>query len=269
MTDTKAIMKELETGIMDVFSSGRYADYLRFMGTFHNYSINNSILIWIQNPAATLVAGYKSWQSKGRQVKKGEKGIKILAPLPRKFTKEIENEEGEKEEKEIQYMSFRTVSVFDVSQTEGEELPEIVKVLDGRVENFNELFSKLKAASPVEIEVKEINNDANGFYSHSTNSITIKAGLSEQQTIKTTIHEIAHAILHNDEGEEKDADRNTREVQAESIAYVVCNMLGLDTSDYSFGYIAGWSNGKELKELSESMEVIHKTAVEIYERIGA
>ena len=269
MADVKVIMEKLEKGVQDMVSSGKFENWLRFLGTFHNYSFNNTVLIYLQNPDATLVAGYKAWQDKHRQVKKGEKGIKILAPIPHKYVQKVKNADGEEEEKTIQYTSFHTVSVFDVSQTEGEDLPEVAKTLTGSVENFAELFSKLTAASPVTIEIKDLeHNPANGFYSHETNSIVVKAGLSEQQTIKTTIHEIAHAMLHSSEGTEKDADKNTREVQAESVAYAVCNALGLDTSDYSFGYIAGWSKGKDLKELQESLDVIRNTTDELIKKLA-
>lgn len=261
----KEITKKLEDGIKSTLTSENYARYLSFMNTFHEYSFNNCMLIWLQCPEATLVAGYKAWQNKKRQVKKGEKGIKILAPCPKKFTTKKTNEDGKEEEKEVEYVDFRTVSVFDVSQTEGEPIPELAHQLNKDVSNFKDLFSKLEAVSPVPISFNDI--DTNGVFSSTNNCITIKNGLSEEQTIKTTIHEIAHAILHNPNGEEKEADRRTKEVQAESIAYIVCDYLGIDSSDYSFGYIAGWCNG-DLKLVSQNMEVIRKTANTIKEAIA-
>lgn len=269
MKDNKIeeITKKLEEGVKGIYEGEGYKAFLDVMSKFHTYSVNNCILIAMQKPEATQVAGFKSWQKNfKRSVKKGEKAIKILAPIPHKFTKEIEKEDGEKVQKEIQYMTFKAISVFDISQTEGEELPSICKMLKGSVEGFQSLVDKLESLSPVPVAYEPISGGANGYYSHATNSIVVDAGLSEQHKVKTLIHEISHSILHNkDNGEEKDADRSTKEVQAESVAYTVCNWLGLDTSDYSFGYVAGWSAGRELKELTESMEVIRKIAGEIIE----
>ena len=271
MKDIKEITEKLEQGVKDVFEGAEYKAYLDFMSKFYDYSVNNTILIFMQKPEASLVAGYKAWQTKfKRQVRKGEKGITILAPCPHKFKKEVEDEDGNKVEKEIQYTTFRAISVFDISQTDGEEIPSIVTELSGEVEDFNELLEKLQTLSPVPVSFEDIQSGAKGYYSHAELRIAVKEGMSEQQTIKTLIHEIAHAMLHNREsGEEKDADRNTKEVQAESVAYTVCHSLGLDTSDYSFGYVAGWSKGKEVKELKASMEVIRKTAKAIIEDLRA
>lgn len=266
--DIKEITEKLEQGVKDVFSSDKYIEYLKFMSKFYNYSVNNIILIMMQKPEASLVAGYKAWQTKfGRQVRKGERGIKILAPCPHKKT--IETEDGD--EKEIRWTSFKTTTVFDVSQTDGEELPTgCVTALNGDVTGFNELFDKLVKVSPVSVEIANIEGRANGYFSSVEKRIVVKEGMSEQQTIKTLVHEISHAILHDKEdGEEKEADRNTKEVQAESVAYTVCSMLGLDTSDYSFGYVAGWSSDKDVKELSASMEVIRKTAKGIVDALAA
>ena len=270
--DIKEITEKLEQGVKEVFESDSYKAYLDFMGKFYNYSVNNTILIWMQKPDASLVAGYQTWQKKfKRQVRKGEKGITILAPCPHKFTKKIEDEEGNVEEKEIQYTSFRATTVFDISQTDGDEIPRIpCNELTGEVENFEELLEKLKAVSPVPVSFEDIQGGAKGYFHTVENRIAILKGMSQQQTIKTLIHEISHAILHDREnGEEKDANKGTKEVQAESVAYTVCSMLGLDTSDYSFGYVAGWSAGKEAKELNASMEVIRKTAKDIIESLRA
>ena len=269
--DIKDITEQLEQGVKDVFESERYKAYLDFMGKFYNYSVNNSILIWMQKPEASLVAGYQTWQKKfKRQVRKGEKGITILAPCPHKFKKEVEDENGNLVEKEIQYTSFRATTVFDISQTDGDEVPTLCNDLTGEVENYEELLNALKALAPVPVDFEEIKTGAKGYYSHTEHRIVINEGMSEQQTIKTLIHEIAHSFLHEKEnGEEKDADRNTKEVQAESVAYTVCKMLGIDTSEYSFEYVAGWSKGKEVKELNASMEVIRRTAKNIIEGLRA
>lgn len=269
--DIKEITEQLENGVKEVYESGKYKAYLDFMSKFYNYSFNNTILIFMQKPDASLVAGYKAWQTKfKRQVRKGEKGLTILAPCPHKMIKEVEDENGKKVEKEIKWTTYRAVSVFDISQTDGEEIPSIARELTESVDNFEELFEKLTSLSPVPVDYEKITNGANGYFSHAEKRIAIREGMAEQQTIKTMVHEIAHAILHDKEtGEQAEADKRTKEVQAESVAYVVCNSLGLDTSDYSFGYVAGWSGGREVKELTASMEVIKKTAEEIIEALKA
>lgn len=265
------ITKKLEEGVQSIFAEGKYEEFLKVMTKFHSYSFNNCILITIQKPDATLVAGFQSWKKNfKRTVKKGEKAIKILAPIPRKFEKEVMDEEGNIEVKEVRYTIFHAVSVFDISQTEGEEVPDICKELKDDVEDFENLISKLVKLSPVPVEFKKVSGSANGFYSHDTKSIVVDEELGEMQKIKTLVHEIAHAILHNKEtGVQKDVDQRTKEVQAESVAYTVCNYIGLDTSEYSFGYVAAWSEGKELKELTESMEAIRSTASEIIEELAA
>lgn len=264
----KEITEKLEKGVKDVFESDKYKEYLDFMCKFHTYSVNNIMLIMLQKPEASLVAGYKAWQTKfGRQVRKGEKGITIIRPCPHK--KEVEDEEGNVTETKF-WTTFSTCKVFDVSQTEGADLPSgCVTKLTGEVDDFEELVEKLRKVSPVEVDFEDIKGEANGFFSPVEQRIAIQEGMSEQQTIKTMVHEIAHSMLHDKDCEESEADRNTREVQAESVAYTVCNMLGLDTSDYSFGYVAGWSKGKEAKELSESMEIIRKTAMLIVDGLAA
>lgn len=265
------ITEKLEQGVKDVFGSEKYKAYLAFVSKFYDYSANNCLLIWMQKPDASLVAGYKAWQEKfKRQVKKGEKGIKILAPMPKKFTKKVKDEDGNEVEKEIKYTAFRAISVFDISQTEGEDVPSMVDDLQGNVEQYADLVEKLKAISPVPVSFEAFDSKAKGYYSPSENRIVVQPDLSEQQSLKTLIHEISHAILHNQEdGEQKDADRHTKEVQAESVAYTVCAALGVDTSDYSFGYVAGWSEGREVKELTASIDVIRRTAKEIIEALKA
>lgn len=266
--NTEEITKELERGVKELFNSESYKQYLEFMGKFHNYSVNNSILIYMQMPSASLVAGFQSWQTKfKRRVRKGEKGIRILAPVPHKMKKEVTYADGTTEEKEISWNSFRPVCVFDISQTDGEDIPEICNDLTGSVDGYKGLIEKLVAVSPVKIGFEDIKSAAKGYFSPVENKIVIKQEMSEEQTVKTMIHEIAHSMLHGNESEEKEANNRTKEVQAESVAYTVCRMLGLNTEDYSFGYIVGWSDGKEAKELSASMEVIRKTANKIMEGI--
>lgn len=272
MKDMKEITKQLEDGVKAVYNSEEYKRYLDFMGRFYDYSVNNIILIMMQKPEASLVAGYKAWQSKfNRQVRKGEKGITIIAPCPHKYKKDVVLADGTTEEHEFNWTSFRAVSVFDVSQTDGEEIPDgVCKELNGDVADYESLKAKLVAVSPVPIAFEDIDNGANGYFKLDEKRIVVKEGMSEQQTIKTTIHEIAHSILHDkDNGADKEADKHTREVQAESIAYSVCQAIGLDTSDYSFGYIAGWSQGKDVKELTASMELIRKTANQILDGLRA
>lgn len=270
------IPQMLEEGVHKVFESDNYKNYLNIMSKFHNYSINNTLLIARQNPDATLVAGFKSWEKNfGRHVKKGEKGIKILAPSPYKKKVLVElvdpvsreimldiNGNPVKEETEVNMTAYRIVSVFDVSQTEGNPLPQIgVAELTGNVDEYELFVEALKQSTSVPISFENISGVAKGYYNPVTASIAVKAGMPESQTVKTMIHEIAHSILHNDildEAEKK--DRQTKEVEAESVAYTVCQHFGIDTSDYSFGYIAGWSSSKETDELKQSLETIQKTA---------
>ena len=284
----KEITDRLEQGIKELFDSDRYKEYLRVMSKFHNYSFNNTLLIAMQKPDASLVAGFQSWKNNfKRNVVKGEKGIKILAPSPFKIKQEMEKidpatqkpvigADGKpvKEEKEITIPAFKVVSVFDVSQTEGKELPDIaVDMLTGDVECFKDVFAALEKTSPVPIGFEKIDGNSHGYYHLEEKRIAIDEGMSELQTIKTAIHEIAHAKLHdidpNAPKEEQAGrpDRRTREVQAESVAYAVCQHYGLDTSDYSFGYVAGWSSGRELDELKSSLETIRSTAAEIINSI--
>ena len=284
----KEITDRLEQGIKELFDCDRYKEYLRVMSKFHNYSFNNTLLIAMQKPDASLVAGFQSWKNNfKRNVVKGEKGIKILAPSPFKIKQEMEKidpatqkpvigADGKpvKEEKEITIPAFKVVSVFDVSQTEGKELPDIaVDMLTGDVECFKDVFAVLEKTSPVPIGFEKIEGNSHGYYHLEEKRIAIDEGMSELQTIKTAIHEIAHAKLHdidpNAPKEEQAGrpDRRTREVQAESVAYAVCQHYGLDTSDYSFGYVAGWSSGRELDELKSSLETIRSTAAEIINSI--
>lgn len=285
----REITDKLEQGIKELFESERFKEYLRTMSKFYNYSFNNTLLIAMQKPEATYVAGYTSWQRNfDRQVMKGEKGIKILAPAPYKAQEEREKIDpltqkpvigadgnAVTETVEVLRPAFKVVSVFDVSQTDGKELPDIiVDELKGTVENYEAFFDALKQESPVPISFEDIPGGAKGFFSPVESRIAIQEGMSEIQTVKTAIHEIAHAKLHAVKPDEKAApedkkDRHTKEVEAESVAYTVCQRYGIETSDYSFGYIAGWSSGKETKELKSSLDTIRKTAAEMIESIDA
>ena len=284
----KEITDRLEQGITELFESERYKEYLRVMSKFHNYSFNNTLLIAMQKPDASLVAGFSSWKNNfGRSVMKGEKGIKIIAPSPFTVKQEVEKTDPQTgkpvigkdgkpvtEEKEIKVPAYKVVSVFDVSQTEGRELPDIaVNELTGDVDRFKDFFAALEQASPVPVSFEKIEGGAHGYYHLEEKRIAIDEGMSDLQTLKTAIHEIAHAKLHDidlnapKEKQKPRVDRRTREVEAESVAYTVCQHYGLDTSDYSFGYVAGWSSGKELAELRGSLETIRNTAAEMINAI--
>ena len=284
----KEITDRLEQGITELFDSERYKEYLRVMSKFHNYSFNNTLLIAMQKPDASLIAGFSAWKNQfQRNVKKGEKGIKIIAPSPFKIKQETEKIDPQTqkpvigrdgkpvtEEKEITIPAYKVVSVFDVSQTEGKELPDIaVDALTGDVEQYSDFFAALEKTSPVPIGFEKIEGGAHGYYHLEDKRIALDEGMSELQTLKTAIHEIAHAKLHDiDLNAPKDeqqprVDRRTREVEAESVAYTVCQHYGLDTSDYSFGYVAGWSSGRELAELKSSLETIRSAAADIINSI--
>ena len=284
----KEITDRLEQGITELFESERYREYLRVMSKFHNYSINNTLLIAMQKPDASLVAGFSAWKNNfGRNVMKGQKGIKIIAPSPYKVKQEMKKidphtqqpiigKDGKPvtEEKEITIPAYKVVSVFDVSQTEGKELPDIaVDELTGDVERYRDFFAALEKTSPVPIGFEQIPGSSHGYYHLEDKRIAIQEGMSELQTLKTAIHEIAHAKLHDidlnapENEQQPRVDRRTREVEAESVAYTVCQHYGLDTSDYSFGYIAGWSSGKELAELKGSLETIRSTAANLIDTI--
>ena len=284
----KEITDRLEQGITELFDSERYREYLRVMSKFHNYSFNNTLLIAMQKPDASLVAGFSAWKNNfGRNVIKGQKGIKIIAPSPYKVKQEMKKidphtqqpiigKDGKPvtEEKEITIPAYKVVSVFDVSQTEGKELPDIaVDELTGDVERYRDFFAALEKTSPVPIGFEQIPGSSHGYYHLEDKRIAIQEGMSELQTLKTAIHEIAHAKLHDidlnapENEQQPRVDRRTREVEAESVAYTVCQHYGLDTSDYSFGYVAGWSSGRELSELKNSLETIRSAAAEIINSI--
>ena len=272
---------KLERGLTELFNSDSYKNYLSTMSKFHNYSFNNTLLIAMQKPEASLVAGYKAWQKNfDRHVNKGEKAIRILAPAPYKIKEERDkidpvtqeimlDRDGnpQKEEVEITIPSFRAVSVFDVSQTDGKPIPQLeAKELLSDVEGYQDMIHAVEAVSPVPIEMEEIAGESKGYFDREARRIAVQENMSESQTLKTMIHEVAHSMLHNKEMEQDEQarkDRNTKEVEAESIAYTVCQHFGVDTSENSFGYIAGWSSGRDTKELKSSMDTIRRAASEL------
>ena len=284
----KEITDGIEAGIKELFQSDRFADYLRTMGRFHKYSVNNTLLIHMQKPDATLVAGFHKWKTQfGRNVKRGEKGITIIAPTP--FKKKIEeakldsdtmlpmrDKDGKiiMEETEISIPMFKPVTVFDVSQTEGKPLPQLAASLNGRVQNYELMMEAIKRASPVPIVMEAMRPEKDGFFNLKNQQIHLRENMGEAQTVCAAVHEMTHATLHNYEqqkqaavkdGEEppKPRDRNTEEVEAESVSYAVCQYYGIETGQNSFGYIASWSEGRDLKELRDSLETINRTAGEL------
>ena len=279
----------IEQGIKELFESEKYMRYLSVMSRFHRYSVNNTMLIYMQKPDATLVAGYNKWKNQfERHVKRGEHGITIIAPTP--FKKKIEEQkldpdtkapildaEGKAvmEEREVEIPMFRPVKVFDVSQTDGKPLPELASTLSGNVQNYEAFMEALRRSAPVPLSVEPMAANMDGYFSPDRQRIAIRAGMSEVQTVSAAVHEIAHSKLHNyakaqeeavragDKEPPKKKDRNTEEVEAESISYAVCQYYGIQTGENSFGYIANWSQGKELPELRASLETINKTAGEL------
>ena len=282
--DMNSILKSLETGVENIFTGDKYAQYLQTMSKFHRYSFNNTLLIAMQRPGATLVTGYRNWQTMGRQVKKGEKGITILAPAPIKRKREQEildqnnkplldgNGKPKTEEVEVIIPRFKPTTVFDISQTDGEPIETLApEELTEAVADYELFMKAIKVVSPVPIRFDEIEGEAKGYYHSVDKEIVIQKGMSDSQTIKTAIHETGHARLHDkdlmaEQGIEK--DRLTKEVEAESVAYCVCSAFGVDTSEYSFPYIAGWSSGRDMKELKTSMDTIRKTAGEMIDELS-
>ena len=278
----KEITDRLEAGLKELFESEKYKSYLSTMSKFHNYSFNNTLLIALQKPEATLVAGYKAWQKNfERHVNKGEKAIRILAPAPYKIKEERdkldpvtgemmldENGMPQKEETEVTIPAFRAVSVFDVSQTDGKPIPELeAQELLSTVEGYEDFVQALMNVSPVPVSFEEIPGDSKGYFDTVEKRIAVQENMSESQTLKTMVHEVAHSMLHDKEvNQSMDVpakDRNTKEVEAESVAFTVCQHFGIDTSEYSFGYIAGWSSGRDMKELKNSLDTIRRTASEL------
>ncbi len=280
----KAITDQLEAGIQALFESEKFKQYLQTLSKFHDYSLNNTILIAMQKPDATLVAGYTAWQKQfGRQVQKGESGIRILAPTPYKKRMVVEktdpntgeilmNPDGskQKETREVLMPAFKVVNVFDVSQTEGKPLPSLgVNELTGDVAQYEMFFEALKRSCPVSIDFEQIDGGAKGYFHTVENRIAIQEGMSQVQTIKTAVHEMTHQRLHSIDPTAKPGPaeprltRNHKEVEAESVAFTVCQHYGIDTGDYSFAYVAGWSHGKETPELKASLDKIRRTASEM------
>ncbi len=278
----KEITDRLEAGLKELFESEKYKSYLSTMSKFHNYSFNNTLLIALQKPEATLVAGYKAWQKNfERHVNKGEKAIRILAPAPYKIKEERdkldpvtgemmfdENGMPQKEETEVTIPAFRAVSVFDVSQTDGKPIPELeAQELLSTVEGYEDFVQALMNVFPVPVSFEEIPGDSKGYFDTVEKRIAVQKNMSESQTLKTMVHEVAHSMLHDKEvNQSMDVpakDRNTKEVEAESVAFTVCQHFGIDTSEYSFGYIAGWSSGRDMKELKNSLDTIRRIASEL------
>ena len=282
--DMDSILQSLEEGVSEIFTSERYTEYLQTMAKFHNYSFNNTMLIALQRPDATLVTGYRNWQSMGRQVMKGEKGITIIAPTPikKKQMQEVLDKEGRPvlnengdsimKEVEVKIPRFKAITVFDIAQTVGDPIDLMVpEELKEAVNDYDLFMEAITAVSPVPIRFDEISGNAKGYYHNEDKEIVIRKGMSESQTIKTAIHESGHARLHDrDEmkakGEKK--DRLTAEVEAESVAYCVCSAFGIDTSEYSFPYIANWSSGRDMKELKTSMDTIRYTAGKMIDELS-
>ena len=278
--ELKTITEQLEKGVKGVFESDRYKQFLDTMAKFPNYSVNNSLLIMMQRPDASLVQSYTGWKQMGRFVKRGEKGIRILAPAPYRVRAEQErlgpdghtvigsDGKPETEKVEVERMSFKPVSTFDISQTEGEPLPELARDLTDPVEGYDDYMDAIRSVSPVPIRFDEIRGTAKGYYDPAKREIVLQRGMPEEQTVKTAVHECAHALLgHGSKGDT--LDRSTHEVQAESVAYCCCKALGLDTADYSFGYIAGWSSGRDMKELKASMQTIREQSEKMISGIRA
>lgn len=277
----KDLTEQLEKSIQDFMESEKYKAFLSSMAKFHNYSLNNQILIAVQKPDSTLCAGYTTWQKQNRYVKKGEKGIRIICPAPYKkeYLKDVIDKttgkpellpDGKAKQEIVQKVIpfFKVGYVYDISQTEGQPLPEIADILEGDLdEGLKSLKEAMLQVSPVPVRFQPIDGEANGFYSPATGEIVVDSTLSEKQSLKTLIHETAHAILHNPETASSQSTRETKEVEAESVTYVVCQYFCLDTSDYSFGYIAGWSSGKEVPELRASLENIRNTSNEIISNV--
>ena len=276
---TKELMEKLEKGIRECMDGEKFRTYLKTQSMFHNYSVNNAFLIMMQKPNATRVAGFQTWKKLERSVLRGEKGISILAPSPYRYEKEVNKLDSKtkkpildannnilKEKITLEGLGFRKVTVFDVSQTAGKELPSICNELKGESLNSKNIIKTIEKISDVPVRYEDIQGGAKGYYSRKNNVIALKEGMSMDQTVKTLIHEYAHSQLHN-KPESILMDRSTQEVQAESVAFIVSNKFGVDTSQYSFEYLASWSGNKELSQLKESLDIIQKTSDKIITQI--
>ena len=281
--EMEAMTAKLENGVKDVFSSDGYKEYLNFCAKLPRYSVNNQILIMLQKPEATMCQSFGGWKDMNRHVKKGEKGIRILAPAPYKMEREqdkldgngkaILDKDGEpiKEKVEVTINAFKPVSTFDISQTEGDPIPTIgVAELSGSVEGYKTLLEAIQDVVPVPITFENIESGAKGYFHLEENRIAVQEGMSEAQTVKTIIHEAAHQAFHSKEAFDSSAEKkskNQKETEAESVAYVVCQHYGIDTSEYSFAYVATWSEGKEVPELKASLDTIRRTASDLIVKI--
>jgi hypothetical protein len=271
------LIKQLDEGVKNYINTDRYKEYLNAMSKFNCYSANNIMLILQQNPNATLVAGYGAWKKIGRAVNRGEKGIGIIAPIKRYYyvnknenpSKEINLKDDKIDEKKDlekkEYVDFTRKTIFDISQTFGKDLPELAPELEGHIDNYNLVLYNLKQISPVSVYFEDIKNGSKGSYNKKDKKIIINKGMSDKQTVKTLIHEISHAIVHSSISTQK--SKETKEVEAESIAYIVCNNFGLDTSEYSFPYITAWSHSTKKNLILESLDTIKKTSTELIESI--
>lgn len=280
--EMKEITEKLEQGVKDIFEEQNFKDYLDFCAKLPHYSINNQILIMLQKPDATMVQSFTAWKNAGRYVKKGEKGIRILAPAPFKIEKETEKRDDngnlilngngtpEKENVEVKINSFKTVCTYDITQTDGDPVPTIgVDELIGQVNGYNALLESIKNVIPIPISFEDIKSGAKGFYQLEENRIVVKTGMSEVQTIKTLLHESSHFLLHSKEaqsGTEKKS-KNKKEVEAEAVAYVVSKHFKINTDDYSLAYVASYSADKDVPELKESLETIRKTSMDLIDLI--
>lgn len=280
--DHKELIEQINQGVLNVFQSENYKNYLKFCAKFNQYSFNNKVLIYDQKPDATLVAGFSKWKTYGRHIKSGEKGIKIVSPY--KFNIPIIKDPAavpastspshitESEVETKTFIKFKKAYVFDVSQTDGKELPSVgVKELTAAVDHYSDIKEALEKISPVPIHFEDIKNGAKGFYAYDKEDpekpgfIVVQKGMPEAQTLKTMIHEISHSIIDNPKSDIPSADKSTREVRAEAIAFIVCDHFGLDTSDYTFPYLATWTKGREVPELKENLKIITDTSSKIYE----
>ena len=269
-----ALSEELEKGVISVLNSDEYASYLKFMSSFHNYSFNNSLLIYYQSKklgfTASMVKGFQAWKKDGRYVKKGAKALQIFAPVPTKYKKEVENEDGTKEEKEVEYLGFKPTYVFDISQTEGAEVPHITSQLFEKVDNFESLMNLLIELAPCKVKFENIQEAGTyGYYDSVNNYIAVKNGIGETQAVNTLIHEISHAVMHNRKIQGlENITKEDREIQAESVAYIISNYLGLETSDYSFGYVASFVGNKEkIENFQKNLKIIQFCANALIEKL--